>query len=94
MVRLLIGRFGFLGCWSRFFEWAMIVPACIVLIIAVTATLRKQMIHAFTHTSSPAPAWNHVPRVEKNAFLTLKQTLKNVATTKSNRIQLQSCGMP
>ncbi|MCL5877474.1 MAG: hypothetical protein M1540_06655 [Candidatus Bathyarchaeota archaeon] len=36
--------------------------------------------------------WGHVGRVEKNAYATPKQTTKTVATAKSNRLQMPSCG--
>jgi hypothetical protein len=72
----------------------MLVPACIAQIIAVHYHATKANDTCF-HTHIPtASAWSHAGRVEENGFLTLKRTLRNVATKKSNRHQLQSCGTP
>jgi hypothetical protein len=70
----------------------MLVSACIVLTIAVHCHAKKTNDTCFYTHIPIVPAWNHVWRVEKNALPTPKQAPEKVATPKSSRLQLQSCG--
>ncbi len=74
--------------------WTMLVPDCIALSLLSAAVLvKKKAIDTCFHMHTvTASTWSHVPRVEKNAYPTTQQAQENVATKKSSRPQLQSCG--
>jgi hypothetical protein len=57
--------------------------------ILVQKKTNDTCFHIHTETDS---TWSHAGGVEKNAYPTPQQTQKNIAATKSNCIQLQSCG--
>jgi hypothetical protein len=46
----------------------------------------------FHNHTAAVSTWSHVEHVEKNLYTTPKQTKKKVASPKSNRFQLPSCG--
>ena len=69
------------------------VADCIVLLLAFCAFLMRKKTNdsCFHIHTAVVSTWSHVRHVKKNAYHTPKQTLKNVATTKSNRPQNQTC---
>jgi hypothetical protein len=81
----------------EYVEWAMLVPDlhctvhqfhCRSLIL-----VKKKSNYTYFHIHTGAVlTWSHAENVKKNGYLTLKQLQENVANTKSNRPQLQSCG--
>ncbi len=80
--------------WLRLGEWAMLVPElhCAVHCYS-TILVKKKPDDTCPHIhTAAASTWSHVGRVEKISYPTPKQAPKNVATTKSNRPQLQSRG--
>jgi hypothetical protein len=55
--------------------------------------VEKKAVDTCFHIHTVAVStWSHVGRVEEIAYPTTEQALKNVATPKSSRPQLQSCG--